>query len=360
MIQDKIYYLLFIIIISLNRNVEMIAATPFIDDTEFISAIDISSFPEIELSNPVFYRKDGQQDDFISIIKASGINTIRLRLWVNPINRYSGFEQVKEFSRSLRNSGFKIWLTLHYSDTWADPGHQEIPALWQRDSFPALKETVQSYTQMVAEQIRPELIQIGNEINTGFLHPVGNLITNSNQFLELMAIAIQSVRTSSPESKIIIHYAGIYNSEWFFEQLSLLDYDLIGLSFYPIWHGKDLNELKIKMEHLSQIYSKNIVIAETAYPFTLEWNDLTNNIIGLDEQLILPAYPATKEGQRDFIRDIKKVTKEVKRGMGFCYWGAEVIAWKGNQATDASPWENQALFDFENKALPALAEFKCD
>ena len=105
-------------------------------------------------------------------------------------------------------------------------------------------------------------------------------------------------------------------------------------------------------------YNKEILIAETAYPFTLKWNDWTHNIVGLDEQLILPEYPATPEGQRKFIEQINILTKEVENGIGFCYWGGELIAWKGTQSTNASPWENQALFDFNNKALPVFREFK--
>ena len=112
------------------------------------------------------------------------------------------------------------------------------------------------------------------------------------------------------------------------------------------------------MTSLSQTYGKEIVIAETAYPFTLEWNDWTNNIVGLEEQLILPDYPATEQGQRNFISAIKDISKETEKGIGFCYWGAELISWKGNQATDASPWENQAVFNFQNKALPVLEVFK--
>jgi arabinogalactan endo-1,4-beta-galactosidase len=111
------------------------------------------------------------------------------------------------------------------------------------------------------------------------------------------------------------------------------------------------------MQYLSETHNKEILIAETAYPFTLQWNDWTNNIVGSNEQLILPEYPATIEGQRKFIRQIKTLTKEVENGIGFCYWGAELISWKGNQSTDASPWENQAVFDFDNKALPVLSEF---
>ena len=142
--------------------------------------------------------------------------------------------------------------------------------------------------------------------------------------------------------------------------MNVLDYDIIGLSYYPIWHGTSLDDLQSCMQNLSQTHHKDILIAETAYPFTLDWNDWTNNIVGLDEHLILPDYPATPDGQRDFIRAIKTITNEVENGLGFCYWGAELIAWNGEQATDGSPWENQALFDFSNRALPVLNEFHCD
>jgi arabinogalactan endo-1,4-beta-galactosidase len=330
----------------------------FANDISFISAVDISSYLEIELSEPTFFKESGEPEDFLMILKENGVNTIRLRLWVNPQNEHSGFEEVKDFSTRLRKYGFTIWLSIHYSDSWADPGKQEIPAEWQGKSFPELKNHVQNYTRLIAEEIKPEYIQIGNEINSGFLHPNGKLSTNTEQFKELLKTAIQAVRIYSPNAKIILHYAGIDSAEWFFNQVNSLDYDIIGISFYPLWHGKNLVLLEEKLNLLSNSYHKEIVIAETAYPFTLAWNDMTNNIVGMEEQLILPDFPATKKGQKDFVRQIKTIIKRVENGVGFCYWGAELISWKGAKATDASPWENQALFDFENKVLPALEEFK--
>ena len=141
------------------------------------------------------------------------------------------------------------------------------------------------------------------------------------------------------------------------DRISNVDYDIIGLSYYPIWHGKSLIDLKNAMQTLGQTHNKEVVIAETAYPFILSWNDYTNNIVGLDNHLILPDYPASPVGQKAFIKEIKSIMVDLSKGIGFCYWGAELIAWKGNQATDASPWENQALFDFQNQALPVLNEF---
>jgi len=89
----------------------------------------------------------------------------------------------------------------------------------------------------------------------------------------------------------------------------------------------------------------------------LGWNDRTNKIVGLKEQLILPEYPATPKGQKDFIAKIKEIVGSKDRGIGFCYWGGELIAYNGPKATDGSPWDNQALYDFNNKALPVINEF---
>jgi arabinogalactan endo-1,4-beta-galactosidase len=329
-----------------------------IDAADSISGVDISRFPEISITNPSFYDQEGIKKDFLVILKENGVNTIRLRLWVNPANQHSGFNEVKSFSETLKSLGFKTWLTLHYSDTWADPGQQEVPNQWKGLSFETLKDSVSQYTQRVVLEMKPDYIQIGNEINSGFLHPYGNNLTNFQQFYELLQTGISAVRNNSEDCKVIIHFAGIENSNLFFSQLIRLDYDIIGLSYYPLWHGKSLSNLKNTMQILSENYNRKILIAETAYPFTLGWNDLTNNIVGLNEQLILPDYQASSEGQAKFIKQIKSIATDVKGGIGFCYWGAELVSWKGTMLNDASPWENQALFDFQNKALPVLKEFR--
>ena len=326
----------------------------------FIRAVDISSYPEIKAVNPVFYGSDSVATDFLAILKAKGVNTIRLRLWVNPSNQQSGFVEVKQFAEELKRNGFKIWLSVHYSDTWADPGHQQLPSVWQNASYTALKDSVYNYTKKVVTQVKPDYIQIGNEINSGFLFPQGNLNTNQANFKELLQKGIAAVRENAPKTKIILHFAGIDNANWFFGNLTALDYDVIGLSYYPIWHGKSLTNLKTTLTSLSVNYQKEVVIAETAYPFTLGWNDWTNNIVGLESQLILPDFPASPTGQKNYLNSLIKLTKEVpsSKGIGFCYWGAELIAWKGTQGQNASVWENQALFNFQNHALPVLDEFK--
>ena len=356
--KKTVQILIYLLIFTSCKNDDIIVADTEEENLAFISAVDISKYPEISNTNSIFYDLYENQKDFLTILKEKGINTIRLRLWVNPVNEHSGFNEVKQFSQSLKTHGFKTWLTLHYSDSWADPGQQNPPSQWLGINFSALKDSVYIYTKKVMQEMQPDYIQIGNEINTGILHPYGDLATNHQNFIELVQQGSLAVRERSMDCKFILHYAGIEHADWFFTQVNQIDYDIIGLSYYPIWHGKSLTALKTRMQELSNIHNKKILIAETAYPFTLEWNDWTNNIVGLDEQLILPEYPATPEGQRNFIRQIKTLTKELENGIGFCYWGAELIAWKGNQSTDASPWENQALFDFNNKALSVLNEFE--
>lgn len=350
-------FIVFIILISCNRDLEH-PAVP--EKKPMISAVDISTYPEIAASLPTFYQADGQESSFLSILQENGVNTIRLRLWVNPVDGHAGLEEVKELSETVTSMGFDTWITLHYSDTWADPGQQITPLQWQGLSFHDLKDSVTAYTQQVVTELQPTYLQIGNEINSGFLHPSGDLSSNFQQFTELLNASINTVRTTAEDTKIILHYAGFEGAVWFFDQINTLDYDIIGLSYYPIWHGKSLDDLQTQMQKISQAYDKEILIAETAYPFTLEWNDWTNNIVGESDQLILPDFPATPDGQRDFIKHIRHIANEVENGIGFCYWGAELIAWKGNQSPDASSWENQALFDFQNKALPVLGEFSLE
>lgn len=348
----QIAYIIFLFFISCTKDENSSPVTK-----DFVSAVDISQYPEIASSNISFKDFNGNQKDLLDLLKENGVNTIRLRLWVNPVDEHSGFEEVKQFSQVLKLKGFKTWLTVHYSDTWADPANQQMPSQWEGLSYTSLKDSVYNYTKKVVNQINPDYIQIGNEINSGFLHPIGK-INNQDNFLDLIKTGCLAVRQNSSNCKIILHYAGIQNSDSFFSIVKYVDYDIIGLSYYPIWHGKSITQLKQKIQELGKNYNKSILIAETAYPFTLDWNDWTNNVVGQNSQLILPDYPATNEGQKKFIHDIKSIMKEAENGIGFCYWGAELIAWKGNQATNASPWENQSIFDFNNKALPVLSEFK--
>lgn len=323
-----------------------------------IRGVDLSFLPEIEQNGTVFYGRDGAAADVLTIFKENGWNTVRIRLWHKPANAHSALPEVAALAQRVKAKGMKVWLDLHYSDTWTDPGHQSTPLAWKNLSQAVLKDSVYNYTKAVLALVQPEYVQIGNEINGGFLWEKGR-INNATQFSELLSRGIKAARDQSPNAKIIVHFAGIDGADWFYNLLHdhQIDYDIIGLSYYPIYHGKDLNTLSTTIQNLSATYQKEIVLAEVAYPFTLGWNDYTNNVLGLDSQCI-PAYPATQDGQKAFLTEIKTIMQNCNTGSGFCYWGAEWIAFKGPTASDASSWENQALFDFAHKALPAIGIFQ--
>lgn len=331
--------------------------TPPVVTSDFIKAADISFLPEIEAAGVVF-TNNGKTEDMLTTLKSTGCNTIRIRLWKDPANGHSGLTEVKTLAQRVKKAGLKVWLTVHYSDDWADPAVQTTPAAWKNLSFTDLKAAVASYTTTILTEINPDIIQIGNEINTGLLWPQGHLINKEAQCIDLLKTASATIRSKAPNTKIMIHYAGVSatDTNWFFTKVKSVDYDYIGLSYYPIWHGKDLATIKTTIDALGKNFSKKVVIAETAYPFTLAFNDWTNNIMGQTDQLV-SGYPATPEGQKSFVLAIKDLVKSSTYGQGFAYWGGEWVSFKGSQATNGSTFENQAFYDFSNKALPVLQAF---
>lgn len=330
---------------------------PIVPVDTYIRAADMSFLPLIESEGTVYFNANNQAENALTTLKNAGCNTIRIRLWKDPIDAQSGITQVKAFAQRVKQAGMKVWLTVHYSDTWADPGHQTTPETWNGLSFANLKNEMVAYTETIMTEIQPDIIQIGNEINSGLLWPSGHLINNESQCLELLNAASTAIRAKSNTTKIMLHYAGIgAGATWFFNKMSPVNYDYIGLSYYPVWHGKNLSDLQSTIQILGQTHNKKVIIAETAYPFTLGWEDWTNNIVGLENQLI-PAYPATPEGQKNFLQAIKNLVQQSEYGLGFAYWGSEWIAFRGNESTNGSSWENQALWDFNNKALPVMTVF---
>jgi arabinogalactan endo-1,4-beta-galactosidase len=317
---------------------------------------DMSYLPEVRASGAVYYNAAGQPEDMLLTLKKAGANLVRLRLWKDPASPTSGLPMVKTLCNEVKSMGLKTLITVHYSDTWADPGHQTKPAAWQSLGNSQLNDSLYAYTQQIVTALQPDYIQLGNEINNGLLWPDGSAANLANM-KALLKTAIKAVRDAGTGTKIIIHYAGVDNAPAFFANLADLDYDVIGISYYPQWHGKDVQALKQALIGLAQSNQQSILLAETAYPFSLGWNDYTNNVLGLSSQ-ILPAYPASPQGQKDFLLQMKTIMAEVPRGLGFCYWGSEWVTYKGNTATDGSAWENQAFWDFSNKALPVLDAYR--
>jgi arabinogalactan endo-1,4-beta-galactosidase len=326
-----------------------------IEEDAFIRGADMSFLPEIEQEGFVYKNSAGQPEDALATLKNAGVNTIRIRLWKNPSTAHSGMAEVKVLAARVKALGMKVWLTVHYSDSWADPAQQVTPAEWNGLGLQQLKTAATAYTSEILSQIDPDIIQIGNETNTGFMYPLGDLLTNEAGYLELVNAISATIRAEAPDTKIMIHYAGIGDSaDWFFNKVANVDYDYIGLSYYPIWHGIDLTDVQEKMQQLGLAHNKKVIIAETSYPFTLGYNDFTNNTVGSQDQII-PSYPPSADGQKSYLTAIRNIAEN--GGIGFCYWGGEWVAFRGPQAANGSAGENLALWDFNGKPLPALEAF---
>ncbi|WP_298221876.1 glycosyl hydrolase 53 family protein [Flavobacterium sp.] len=355
-----VLFLVAVLLVSCSESVDstptaMSRATKPLTAKSLIKAADVSYLPLIE-SEGTIYKHNNQPEDALLTLKNAGCNTVRIRLWKNPSDGHCGLTEVSNLANRARQMGMKVWLSVHYSDIWADPASQTKPAEWSNLNFTDLKLAVAAYTSTVVNEIHPDIYQVGNETNDGFLFPQGKLSASESQYLQLVQAATTVIRAQSPSTKIMLHYAGISGAEWFYNKVHNLDYDYIGLSYYPVWHGQNMSLLKTTMNTLSQVHHKKVLIAETAYPFTLGWNDWTNNIVGLSNQLI-PTYPATNAGQKSFLLAIRAMIENSPHGIGFSYWGGEWVAFRGTQSPNGSSFENQALWDFNLNALPVMDAF---
>lgn len=334
-------------------------------NSDFIRGADLSFTPEIVAAGTVF-KDNNQTKDIVQIFKDKGINTIRLRIWHTPVDTHSSLTEVLEFAKSLNVKGFSIWLDIHYSDTWADPGNQTKPAAWKNASLSVLKDSIYQYTSNTVQAFKSagitlKIVQIGNETNSGFLWDLGKVggtfDTNWGNYALLVKEGLRAVKDVSSSTKTMLHIAGFDAADWFFSNITAqsVSFDYIGLSYYPVWHGKSLDALQTSLTSLINKYQKPIIIAETSYPFSLGWNDYTNNVVGNTSQLI-PAYDATPDGQNAYTKALFEVMRKLpsQQGMGICWWAPDWVSFKGSTATNGSNAENLTLFDFNNNALPAL------
>jgi arabinogalactan endo-1,4-beta-galactosidase len=238
---------------------------------------DISWLPEIESHGAKFF-ENGKEKDMIKILADHGFNYIRLRIFVNPenekgyspVNGFCGLEYTKQMAARAKKYGMKLLLNFHYSDYWADPQQQNKPETWKDLDFATLKDSVKSYTKRVLAALRdqgtlPEMVQIGNEINHGMLWPDGH-IGNLDNLAELLKAGIEGVKAVDTSVVIMMHIAlGGQNREsvfWLDNMIARgVNFDVIGLSFYPRWHGT-LDDLKFNTGDLSKRYKKDINVVE--------------------------------------------------------------------------------------------------
>ena len=336
----------FLVLFSCKPTVTPPEPTP---TPELLRGTDFSQLPKIEAEGTVFRDSDSIARDAVEILKDAGLNLVRLKVW-NNANGDASLEELVPYVQRIRAAGMKIMLTMHYSNTWADPGAQDLPTQWQNLSTEVLCDSVRAFTSKVVQTLSPEYIQIGNEINHGFMHPAG-LRNGDGTFQKLLAAGIEGAKSADSTICTILHFAGYDGAMSFYQTVDSLDYDWIGLSYYPRWHGTSLTNLQNTCFSLADSFQRPVAIVETSYAFTLDWNDWTNNHIGSASDLH-PDFPATYSGQAAFIEALQAITDSL--GTGLVYWGGELVAYKGPQAQDGSPYENQALFNFNGVAVPAL------
>lgn len=314
-----------------------------------VKGVDFSQLPKIQDAGYTYFNEDSIEGHPLDILSDAGINTIRLKLWNTPSGDAS-MTECRQYAQELQNRDLDLMLTLHYSDTWADPGAQSLPQNWANASFDDVLDSVEAFTSSAVSILKPKFVQIGNEINHGLMYPYGKR-DGSGRFQRLLHRGIQGARTVDSNAITMLHFAGINGATAFFQSVDSLDYDAIALSFYPRWHTKDLDEFEAACWQLQNTFQRPVYIVETSYAFSLGWADWTNNHIGSVEQLI-PDFPPTPEGQKGFVAAVKQIADSL--GTGVLYWGAELVAYDGPQSQNGSPYENQALFNFNGVALPAL------
>ncbi|WP_411893351.1 arabinogalactan endo-beta-1,4-galactanase [Winogradskyella sp. A2] len=334
------------------------------DSIEFYFGSDLSYVNEMEDCGAVYKDQSGVEKEVYSIFKQEGTNLVRLRLWHNPDwTDYSNYSDVKKAIQRAKNSNMKVLLDFHYSDTWADPSRQLIPEAWlsELNNTEALGELLYNYTyntlnELSQENLLPEIVQVGNEINTMILQEDetnGPIDWQRNSYLINKGIkAIRDIsELKNKPIEIMLHIAQPENGLWWFEQATtngITDFDWIGLSYYPLWSEYELDEVQVPLETLINTYNKKLMIVETAYPFTLNNADSANNILG--EEALTGDFPASEQGQLDYLNQLYIIIKDAG-GQGLVYWEP---AWVSTncftQWAQGSHWDNATLFDNSGKA----------
>ena len=333
---------------------------------------DLSYVNEVEDAGAKYQRNNSSVDPY-GLFAEKGCNLVRLRLWHTPsINRYSGLEDVKKSIRRAKAANMRVLLDFHYSDIWADPGRQDIPKAWSAiTNQNILGDSLYAYTLNTLlllnnEGLLPEMVQIGNEINSEILQPEGkakpDIYWKRNAFLLNKGIA--AVREANSKSgkkiEVMLHIAQPENAiKWFADASAngIEPYDWIGISYYPLWSTVKTKDLPYFINNLVTTHKKQLMVVETAYPHTLANADPANNI--LDDKALVPGYPATPAGQKQYMIDLVKLILQ-GGGAGLVYWEP---AWVTSSAKtpwgQGSHWDNATFFDAANKneALPVFDFF---
>lgn len=358
------------LLVILGDTAQASGAVP--DSALALRGVDVSSLARGEEHGLVLRDRTGMPSDPLTLLRDHGVNTVRLRAWVEPPGGWCGLGQVAKTARRAEALGLAVLLDLHFSDGWADPGRQEKPAAWRGLAFPDLEAAVAGHARAACESllaagVTPRLVQLGNEVDDGLLWPDGRASIDPDRTARLLAAAAEGVRAASPTSQVMLHVTGRDTTaiRWLLDALGSrgVTWDMTGISYYPRFHG-DLDHLAAVLAFVARRYERPVVVVETAYPFTLAGADAEENVVH-DVDGLVPGIPATPAGQAAYLARLAAVLRHVpgNRARGFVWWEGTWLATPGNgwdprDPASGDPWENQALFDFTGRPLPALEEFR--
>ena len=365
------------------------------EEPSFILGMDASCVPSLEAGGIQYYNSEGMQQDVFEILADAGINYIRVRVWNDPYdekgNGYGGgncdIQNALEIGKRATQYGMKLLVDFHYSDFWADPGKQMCPKAWKdmniQEKTNALYDfTCDSLTLLKNAGVEVGMVQIGNETNSSLAGE-----TQWDAMAKLFAAGAKAVRDTMPEALVAVHFTnpektGSY--AYYAQQLEHygVDYDVFASSYYPQWHGS-LENLQQVLTHINKTYGKQVLVAETAHPYTAEDLDFHGNTVTADS---VTPYPKTLEGQMAWVQDVASGISQIG-GMGVFYWEGTWISaggstyeenktlwetygsgWASSYASSYDPWdaglyyggcavENQAFFDSQGRALESLSVF---
>ncbi|EQB2596449.1 glycoside hydrolase family 53 protein [Aeromonas salmonicida] len=359
---------------------------------DFIKGADVSMLAEVEKHGGKFFDEHGNPQDAMAILKENGFNYIRLRLWVDPKDAdgkpYGGgnndLATTIELAKRAKANGMKFLLDYHYSDFWTDPARQNKPKAWASMNIDQLTEAVYQHTKTTMDAfakagVLPDMVQVGNEINGGMLWPEGKSWgQNGGEFDRLAGLlnaGIKAVKEHGDQIKIMLHLAeGTKNDTfiWWFDEITKrkVPFDIIGLSYYIYWNGP-MNALQYNMDDISKRYDKDLIVVEAAYGYTTANCDNAENNF-TSKEADDAGYPATVQGQANYLHDLLQVVTKVPegRGKGVFYWEPAWLptqgatwATKAGMKYNSDDWkegnarENQSLFDCQGKVLPSIKAF---
>ena len=336
---------------------------------------DISLLTKYEEKGAIYYNESGSRiTNMLSYLKSSGLNAMRVRLFVDP-SKANAEDQgegvcqdlpyVAALGQRIKATGFKLLLDIHYSDTWTDPGQHSTPSSWTVQS--ALADSVYSYTErvlytLIAAGATPDFIQVGNEVTYGMLWPTGHCYPNGTNygngtfatFANYLKRGIQACREVCPAAKIVVHteLSRTSNVTSFYQTLKnyTTDFDIIGLSYYPYWHG-DLNVLDNLLTALESSYpDKKIQIVETGYPHAYYPSGASFDLQS--------TWPASEAGQKAFATALVEKLNAHSNVDGLYWWFPEAneygINYSNHVTTD---WYNCGWWDNQNgQVMDALFE----